>query len=37
MLHCKGMTERQPISVGNVALRGGGSFFLIAGPVRDRE
>jgi len=26
------MTERQPISVGNVALRGGSTFFLIAGP-----
>jgi len=26
------MSERQPISAGNVALRGGDSFFLMAGP-----
>jgi len=26
------MSEQRPISAGNVALRGGGSFFLIAGP-----
>src|SRR3990170_1603828 len=26
------MTERHPITVGNVALRGGSTFFLMAGP-----
>jgi 2-dehydro-3-deoxyphosphooctonate aldolase (KDO 8-P synthase) len=26
------MTKRQPLSVGNVALRGGSTFFLMAGP-----